>query len=187
MEVGNSRQLARLRAVRRCIVRCQRAVRDNLGCRFLGSYMFDMIRRGQMQQGERDPCEIERLRDIGERLLARGKREAAAMFINEWIARRLDSVDAHDELASSDLVRFTGYLRELGDTGRAVGALSGYVRLQNQQCWFADKREELVAALRGLEAALREQGQSQSARDTAALADAIEARLHGQGQEALGT
>ena len=186
MEASGSRQAARVRQLRRCIDRCHRAVRDNNGCRYLGSYMFDMIRRAQGQREEHDAAHIERLRSIGERLLARGRRELASSFLNEWISLRLDSADAHDELASTDLLRFTRYLRELGETERAVDFLVGHVQMRNSQCAFADKREHLLIALRELEGALLDLGRTQSARGTAELAAKVEANLREAGREAFG-
>ena len=177
------RHTARSRMVRRCIDRCYRAVRDNEGCRTLGACMSDMIRRAQAQRIVHEEAYIDRLHCIGERLLARGKRSLASRFLNEWISLRLASADAYDELASTDLLRFTRYLRELGEAERAVSLLIGHVKMRNNQCAFGDKGEQLVAALRELGGALRELGRTQSARDAAELACTFEANLRKSGLE----
>jgi tetratricopeptide (TPR) repeat protein len=184
MAAEGSRQLPRERLVRRCIERCHRAVRDGFGSRLVSSYLFDIIKRAQVQLVEHDAAETERLHSIGQRLLARGKKELAATVLNRWIARRLSATDGHDELASVDLLRFSGYLRELGHAERAVTTLVGHVQMRNCQSAFADKDEELITTLRELVSSLRAQGHSKSARETAALADSIAARRHDEEQDA---
>lgn len=184
MAAGGGRQVARERIVRRCIDRCHRALRDGHGSRLVGSYLFDMIKRAQVQQIEHDAAETERMRSVGERLLARGKQELASIFLNKWITRRLNSSDGHEELASADLLRFAGYLRELGETERAVNTLVGHVQMRNCQSAFADKHEGLMAALHELERLLRAQGHLKSACETAVLAESIKERRRHAGQAA---
>ena len=184
MVAAGGRQLARQRLVRRCIERCHRSVRNSEGSRLVGSYVFDMIKRSQAQRAEHDQADTERAHGIGLRLLARGKRDLAYLVLASWIGKRLESTDGHDELATTDLLRFAGYMREMGELERSMYVLVSQVHMRNSQSAFADRQDELIVTLRELESTLAAQGHLKSARETAALAASIEARKVPEGRTA---
>jgi tetratricopeptide (TPR) repeat protein len=155
---------------------CRRGIRDIVGTLRLGSYMNDMLRHSQGLRLVEVAARADRMRELGRRLAARGRRDAALRFHTAAIALRLRHAEPNSETAYLEIQRHAMDLKEAGEPGRAARLLNKLAAMRNRKSGWSDQGQELRAVLLDSSACLRAHGEQRSAQDAAALADSI-ARL----------
>jgi hypothetical protein len=157
------------RSARRYIQRCSRAVRDEHGGLQLQAVMQEMVRSAATAIKSRDFARAERMRSLGLRAGAAGRRDRAVRLLKAAIGLQLQGRLPDDELAYSDIDLHIDDLCRVGASLPALDAARHAVEARNYLFAVTKEVEPLLAALEKLSSQLVANGMHASARATEAL------------------
>ena len=152
---------------------CRKGRRDAIGARRLQNQMTLMLKLSLERRALDIFDEHERLRNLAQRLMTRGRFAMAVRLYEQWIDRRLENADPDDELAMLDIRSYALALQQIGHLTRAAWVHKAHVAIRNRRMAWVDDRTGLLGALRDWQACLEQMGDHRSAAETAALVEAI--------------
>jgi tetratricopeptide (TPR) repeat protein len=160
---------------------CQRGIRDIIGTLRLDAYMNGMLRHSQGRRFVVVAARADRMREIGRRLAARGRRAAAIRLHDAAIALRLRHADPDAETAYLEIHGYAMDLKDAGEPGKAARVLNQLVAMRNRKSGWSDQGQDLRAVLLDSAACLSAHGDRRSAQEAEALAESIARRDEEEG------
>ncbi len=162
-----------VRIARQCVARCQKGLRDAIGAWRLQTQMDSMLQHARGVRSVGANNDLDRVRDIARRLMARGRHAASVRLYERWIGLRLHEAPADDDIALLDIRDYAMALRSAGKLARAASVLQQVVAMRNRRSAWDDDKTELLRAMSDWQLCLVELGETRSATETARLADSI--------------
>jgi tetratricopeptide (TPR) repeat protein len=158
---------------------CRRGIRDIIGTLRLDTYMNVMLRHSQGRRLVEVAARADRMRDLGRRLAARGRRDAAVRLHTAAIALRLRHAEPDSETAYLEIHRHALDLKEAGEPGKAARVLNKLAAMRSRKSGWSEQGQDLRAVFLDSAACLCAHGGQRSAQEAAALADSIARRDEG--------
>jgi tetratricopeptide (TPR) repeat protein len=155
---------------------CRRGIRDMIGTLRLDAYMSTMLRHSQGTHLIEGAARADRMRKMGRRLAARGRRAAAIRLHDAAIALRLRHAAPDAETAFLDIHGYAMDLKDAGEPGKAANVLNQLVAARNRKSAWSEQAQGLRAVLLDSAACLSAHGDRRSAEEAAALAASIARR-----------
>jgi tetratricopeptide (TPR) repeat protein len=155
---------------------CRRGIRDIIGTLRLDCYMNVMLRQSQGRRLVEVEARADRMRELGRRLAARGRRDAAVRLHSAAIALRLRHAEPNSETAFLEIHRHAIDLKEAGEPGKAARVLNKLAAMRNRKSGWSEQGQDLRAVLLDSAACLSAHEELRSAQEAAALADSIAKR-----------
>jgi hypothetical protein len=157
------------------IEQCEQALRTRKATARLHHALAPMLRRARSQRAVEETHQQERVRLLARRLIGRGRLAAGSRLIVHWLHLLLRNGQAMDAESAADIRDHALALWGFGEVVHAGHVFGALVKLCQHRPHLRPALQQALADWAGCLAA---QGQHRSARETAALASAIDAAPH---------